>query len=115
MGVSGTGPYITTLSAASTAYLPLDLRARTTSVLLTVSTGSSGTLGIWYTLNDLNQTGVTPTWGLLSTGSAIYSSNVENSNGLQWTFLSPIGGLKMWSTAVTGTTWTLTALQSVLG
>ena len=56
--------------------------------------------------------GPTATWTLLSSGTAIPSSNL--TAGLLYTVLTPIAAVRINSTAqIAGSTFTLKALQSV--
>jgi|SRR6516164_5927937 hypothetical protein len=116
----------TTLSSVGTSpAIILDPVKRTTSVQLTVTSGSCGTFGVQYTLDDPSSFGATgatgaagtATWAALSTSIAIVSSTtLEPVGGLTWTVLSPLGGLRLFSSALGGgVTYTLKALQSVLG
>lgn len=103
---------IATLSSVGTAAIILNPVARTTTVMLSAATfGSTGAVTIEMTLDDPTTTPApTLTWGTLSSGTAMLSSNV--SSALIYTMLSPIGGVRVNSSA-NNTTWTLKALQSV--
>lgn len=100
-----------TLSSVGTATIALNPVAKTTTVMLITGTAAStGAVTVEMTLDDLNQTsGPTVAWGTMSSGAAMLSSNVTN---LVYTVLSPIGGVRVNSTA-NNNTWTLKALQSV--
>lgn len=102
---------VTTLSSVGTAPIYLDPVPRTTSVILTpATTGSTGAVTIEVTLDDPSTTPApTITWGVLSSGSAMLSSNVTS---LFYTVMSPVGGVRINSSA-NNTTWTLKVLQSV--
>lgn len=103
----------TTLSSVGTASIFLNPVARSTTVLLSAGTaGSTGAVTVELTLDDPTVIPApTVTWALLSSGSAMLSSNVTS---LVYTVLSPIGGVRINSTA-NNNTWTLKALQSVSG
>src|SRR3954467_362280 len=104
----------TTLAATagvSTAII-LNPIAKTTTVLLSNSlVGSTGAVTIELTLDDPTIVGgPTTTWGTLSSGVGMTSSNAP----FVYTILSPIGGVRINSTANTTTnTFTLKALQSI--
>lgn len=104
---------IATLSSVGTATLILDPVPRTTSVILSAgTTGSTGAVTVEVTLGDPSATPAqTLTWATLSSGAAMLSSNVTS---LFYTVMSPIGGVRINSTA-NNNTWTLQALQSVTG
>jgi hypothetical protein len=102
--------------AVTPGVLVLDPTKRSTTVLLTTVIGSSNaTVQVEYSLDDPTiPGGPVTTWALLSSATAIASSN---SNGLSWTVLSPIAQVRVNSTSgSTGTTvptFTLKALQSI--
>lgn len=100
-----------TLSSVGTATIVLNPVARSTTVMLSAGTaGSTGAVTIEMSLDDPTiPGGPTTTWGTLSSGAAMLSSNVTN---LVYTVLSPIGMVRINSTA-NNNTWTLKALQSV--
>jgi hypothetical protein len=100
-----------TLSSVGTASIILNPVCRTTTVMLSAGTaGSTGAVTLELSLDDPTiPGGPTATWGLLSSGSAMLSSNVTS---LVYTVLSPIGGVRINSSA-NNNTWTLKALQSV--
>ena len=102
---------VVTLSSVGTAALFLNPVSKSTTVMLSAGTaGSTGAVTIELTLDDPTTTPApTITWGLLSSGSAMLSSNVTS---LLYTVLSPIGGVRINSTA-NNNTWTLKTLQSV--
>ena len=104
---------VTTLSSVGTSTpIILNPNAKSTTVLLSASATSSGNCSIQMTLDDPSTTPApTITWAAVS--SAISSSAVEVVGGVIYTILSPIGGVRILSTAVTTTTLTLKALQSV--
>jgi hypothetical protein len=89
---------------------------KATSVQLTVTTGSSATNFVQYTLDDPTQPGgVTAVWANLS--SAIASSAVDpaGGSGILYSVLTPIGGLRISSSTYTSGTITLKSLQAVTG
>lgn len=100
-----------TLSSVGTAALVLNPVSKSTTVMLSAGTaGSTGAVTIEMSLDDPTiPGGPTATWGTLSSGAAMLSSNVTN---LVYTVLSPIGMVRINSTA-NNNTWTLKALQSV--
>lgn len=106
---------VATLSAsAGTPAIILNPVAKSTTVMLSASTAaSSGAVQIDMTLDDPTLFGgPTVTWAVLSSGAAMLSSNITT---LIYTVLSPIGGVRINSTANnTANTWTLKALQSVI-
>lgn len=101
-----------TLSSAGTATMILNPVAKSTTVLLTATSGSSGGfITVELTLDDPTTTpSPTIAWGSLSSAAAITSSNVTS---LLWTVLSPIGGVRLNSSGVGNASFTLKALQSV--
>ncbi len=105
---------VTTLSSLGTSTpIMLDPVPKSTTIQVTVASGSSGSnIFAQFTLDDPSAPGTTVTWSNLS--SAIVSSNADlNGAGATYTMLSPVGGLRLSSTtAVTGTV-TLKALQAV--
>lgn len=103
---------VTSLSTTGTAAIILNPVPRTTSVVLTVTSGSSGgVITVEATLDDPSTTPApTLTWAPISSGSAMLSSNVT---GYLYTVLSPIGGVRLNSTAIGNATFTLKTLQSV--
>lgn len=105
---------VTSLSSTGTATIVLDPVPRTTSCILTVTSGSSGgVVTVEASLDDFSATPApTATWAPISSGSAMLSSNVT---GYLYTVLSPIGGVRINSTAIGNATFTLKALQSVTG
>jgi hypothetical protein len=107
---------VATLSAsAGTPAIILNPVVKSTTVMLSASTAaSSGAIQIDMTLDDptlIALGGPAVTWAVLSSGAAMLSSNVTT---LVYTVLSPIGGVRINSTANnTSNTWTLKALQSI--
>ena len=104
---------VTTLSSVGTSTpIILNPTAKTTTVMLTVTATSSANLYIQGTLDDPSTTPApTITWAAIS--SNISSSAAEGAVGVMYTIVSPLGGVRLNSTAVTTTTLTLKALQSV--
>ena len=102
-----------TMSSAGTATLVLNPVARATTVQLTATSASSGVSQIEISLDDPTLVGgPTATWSLLSSGTAMQSSNVTAS-GLVYTVLSPVGGVRLNSSVLGVGGLTLKALQSV--
>jgi hypothetical protein len=101
-----------TLSTIGTATIVLNPVARSTTIMLTVP--SSGNTSVEVSLDDPSiPGGPTASWALLSSGAAMYSSNVGTA-GLLYTVLTPIAAVRLNSTAnVAAGTFTLKALQSV--
>src|SRR4051812_19597917 len=106
-------------TGSATGSIILNPVAKTTTVMLSASTGSTtaGTVNVDYSLDDPSIFGgPTATWALLSSAAAITSSQIEITP-LAWTVLSPIAGLRIRSTSgSTGTgpsVYTLKALQSI--
>lgn len=104
---------VTTLSSLGTSTpVMLDPVPKSTTVQITVASGSSGSnIFAQYTLDDPSAPGTTVTWSNLS--SAIVSSNADLGIGATYTMLSPIGGLRLSSTTTVTGTVTLKALQAV--
>ena len=99
----------TTLSSLGvSAAISLDPVPKSTTIQVTVASGSSGSnVFVQYTLDTVGPA----TWASIS--SAIVSSNADGGVGVTYTMLSPIAGLRLSSTtAVTGTI-TLKSLQSI--
>jgi hypothetical protein len=104
---------VTTLSSIGTSgVIVLDPKAKSTTVMLSASASSSANLTIQATLDDPSAVPApTLTWAAIS--SAISSSAAEGV-GVMYTVVSPLGGVRLNSTAVSATTTvTLKALQSV--
>jgi hypothetical protein len=100
------------LSSAGTATIILDPVRSTTSVQVTLSSASSGAFQVEVSLDDPSLVGgPTATWSPLSSGLGMVSSNVVG-NGLLYTVLSPLGGVRINSSSNVGTI-TLKAHQSV--
>jgi hypothetical protein len=107
-----------TLSSAGTSpsVIILNPVLKATTTQLTVTTGSSATNFIQYTLDDPTQPGATtPIWANLS--SAIASSAIDPAGGagIMYSVLTPIGGLRISSSTYTSGTITLKALQAITG
>lgn len=105
---------VTSLSSTGTATIVLNPLAKSTTVVLTSVGGSSATVGqIELSLDDPTIVGgPSLTWALLSSASAIPSSLPV---ALVYTVLSPIGAVRINSSAMVGSsgTFTLKALQSI--
>jgi len=105
-----------TASSGGTGVIALNPVAKSTTVQLTLTSCSSGAVQIEMSLDDPTiVSGPTTTWSLLSSGTAMLSSNIGGSNGgLIYTILSPVGQVRINSTqSATAATMTLKALQSV--
>lgn len=110
-----------TLSSAGTATMIVNPLAKSTTVLLSATNGSSfATVMIEMSLDDPTAPGVTSanmTWALLSSAAAMTSSLINSSvssPGLIYTVLSPINALRINSTLLSSlATFTLKALQSI--
>jgi len=106
----------TTLSSSSgTSTIVLNPVAKSTTVILTLSTtGSSGVVQVDMSLDDPTIFGgPSATSAVLSSGTAMLSSALA-IGGLAYTVLSPIGMVRINSSANNTTnTFTLKALQSV--
>lgn len=103
-------------STGGTATIVLNPVARSTTVMITANSCSSGLAAVEWSLDDPSQYGgPTATWALLSSASAMLSSLLSTA-GLSWTILSPAGGVRIRSTAwdnSSASVMTLKALQSI--
>lgn len=104
------------LSSAGTATIILNPTAKATTVgLVQTTTGSaSSVIQVEMTLDDPTTTPApTMAWFLLSSGTAMTSST---SLSLIYTVTSPIGGVRLNSSAVVASSasFTLKALQSIV-
>ena len=102
-------------SSAGTSVIVLNPAAKSTTVMLSMGTvGSTGAVQVDFSLDDPTiPGGPASTWALLSSAAAMLSSNITAA-GLVWTVLSPIGQVRINSTANnTSNTFTLKALQSI--
>lgn len=104
---------VTSLSSLGTSTpIMLDPVPKSTTIQVTVASGSSGSnIFAQYTLDDPSAPGTTVVWSNLS--SAIVSSNADGGIGATYTMLSPVGGLRLSSTTTVTGTVTLKALQAV--
>ena len=104
------------LSTVGTATIVLNPVSKSTTVLLSASTGSSlSTIQVDFSIDDPSiPGGPTTTWALLSSAASMGSSTITG-NGLVWTVLSPICQVRLNSTAIVASSavFTLKALQSV--
>jgi len=103
----------------------LDPVPKSTTIMLsaTVNGTSNATVQVEYSLDDPSALNApATTWSLLSSATALPSSNIGSAassspNGLSWTVLSPIGQVRVVSTGGSsggvGNVYTLKALQSV--
>ncbi len=110
----------TTLSSAGFSVpIILDPKLKTTTVQLTVASGTtagSSLTFIQFTLDDPTTTPApTISWAPLS--SSVTSSGLDTSagGGLIYTVLSPLGGLRLGSSGTVSGTITLKSLQSITG
>lgn len=101
-----------TLSSAGLATIMLDPVPKSTTVGLSVTSGSStSVVTVEMTLDTPGVPGgAAMTWFTLSSGAAMLSSAVTN---VVYTVLSPIGGVRINSSLNTNTVYTLKALQSI--
>ena len=100
------------LSSAGTATIMLDPVRSTTSLMVTLTSASSGAFQLEASLDDPTVVGSpSATWSQLSSGLAMVSSNVVG-NGLVYTVLSPLAAVRINSSSNVGTI-TLKAHQSV--
>lgn len=101
-------------SSAGTSALTLNPVAKSTTVLLSFTSGSSGFVQIDMSLDDPTiPGGPATTWALLSSGAAMVSSQITGGS-LVYTVLSPIGQVRINSSSNNlANTFTLKALQSV--
>lgn len=105
-----------TLSSVGTATIVLNPVAKSTTVLLSASVGSSlSTIQVDLSLDDPSTTPApTMTWAVLSSAASMGSSLITGV-GLVYTVLSPIGAVRLNSTANAGSSavFTLKTLQSI--
>lgn len=106
-----------TLSSAGTATLALNPVSKSTTLMLTATSCSSGYFTVQYALGDPSALGyVSAKWAPLSSAAAIASSGLSSSP-LSWTVFAPIAQARIyssgWDTAGTGGSMVLKALQSV--
>ncbi len=105
------------LASAGTAALVLNPVPRSTTIILTATSCSSGACQVEFSLNDPNAPGATTSyWALLSSAVSLVSSTKKDTP-LSYTVLSPIAQVRItstaWDTAGTGGSMVLQALQSV--
>jgi len=105
---------VTTLSSLGVS-TPIMLNPvyKTTTIQVTVASAATGTSSfVQFTLDDPTTTPApTISWANLS--STIVSSVADTGGGLIYTVLSPLGGLRLSSTATVTGAITLKALQAV--
>lgn len=104
----------TTLSSLGVSVpIMLDVSSKTTTIQVTVASGSSGSnIFAQFTLDDPSTTPPpSVAWSNLS--SAIVSSQADNGVGAIYTVLSPLGGLRLSSTTAVNGTIILKALGAV--
>lgn len=104
-----------TLSSAGSAVLALNPVAKSTTLVLTVSSCAVATIQIDASVDDPSiPGGPASTWALLSSGAAMVSSNGLFITPLIYTVLTPIGQVRLVSTTnAAPAVFTLKALQSV--
>jgi len=105
---------VTTLSSVgvSTA-ITLNPVAKATTLLLTLSSSAASVVDIQASLDDPSTTPApTVTWAIISSAAAMSGATVFDAGGAVYTVVTPIGGVRIHSTAAAGT-YTLKALQSV--
>ena len=100
----------TSTSAITSTGVMLDPTARVTNVFLT-GPSTTADVCLQVTLQTAMSTGTT-IWTDASTTHLSYSAGNE---GVTYTFLSPIAGLRLASTALTSGTVTMKVLQSIIG
>jgi hypothetical protein len=101
-----------TLSSVGTATINLNPVARTTTLMISLTSASTGTVTLEASLDDPTIAGgPTATWAAISSGAAMASS-VVFTTGLVYTLLTPIAAVRLNSTATNGPI-NLKALQSV--
>jgi len=102
-----------TLSSAGTATMVLNTQAKSTTVQLSVTSASSGNSQIEVSLDDPSiPGGPSTTWSLLSSATAIDSSNIFTT-ALLYTVLSPIAQVRIKSSTMGVGPVILKALQSI--
>lgn len=97
-------------SIGVTAGVFVDPTARVTNVFLTGPT-TTADVTLQVTLDTVGSTGTT-VWADASTTHLVYSAGNE---GVTYTFLSPIAGLRMGSSVLSSGTVTMKVLQSIIG
>jgi hypothetical protein len=106
---------VVTLSSVGTAAIILNPVMKSTTVVISAANGSSNSVvTVELTLDDPTiPGGPALTWGTLSSGAAMTLSSTTTPN-LVYTVLSPIGGVRINSTANSSlAVYTLKALQSI--
>jgi hypothetical protein len=102
-----------TLSSIGTATINLNPVARTTTLMISLTSASTGAVTLEASLDDPTIAGgPTATWAMISSGAAMASSSVFTNGGLVYTLLTPIAAVRLNSTATNGAI-NLKALQSV--
>lgn len=107
---------VTTLSSAGLS-TPIILNpvAKSTTLMLTVSSCAVATVQLEGTLDDPSTTPApTVTWAVISSGVAMASSTTLYAVGVVYTILTPLGGVRIQSSVnAAPAVFTLKALQSV--
>jgi hypothetical protein len=106
------GTRTVTLSSVGTSAMVLDPNAKSTTLILTISSSAVGACNVDISLDDPSTTPApTLTWAVASSGANMTSSVVFDT-GLIYTILSPVGGARIRSSVIANVI-TLKALQSV--
>ena len=101
-----------TLSSVGTATIVLNPVAKSTTLMITLTSASTGAVTLEASLDDPTiPGGPTATWAAISSGTAMASSLVALT-GLVYTVVTPIAAARLNSTATNGPIQ-LKALQSV--
>lgn len=105
---------VTSLSSTGqSAAIVLNPVAKSTTVMLTLSSSAASAVDIQGSLDDPTILGgPTTTWGTISSAAAMSGATLFDARGYTITVLSPLGGVRINSTSAAGT-YTLKALQSV--
>jgi len=104
----------TTLSSAGTSTpIALNPVSKATTLILSVSSNSTGYVQVDGSLDDPSiPGGPTTTWACISSGAAM-SSSLVFTTPLVYTILSPLAQVRISSSGVNTATITLKSLQSV--
>jgi hypothetical protein len=105
---------VTTLSSVGqSAAINLNPTAKQTTLILTLSSSAASVVDIQASLDDPSTTPApTVTWATISSATAMSGATLFDGRGYTLTIVSPLGGVRINSTASAGT-YTLKALQSV--
>lgn len=109
-------PFAATQTISSVGVTPgimLDPTARVTSVLInTPSTTGDITLQMTLDVAAAQSSGFTPVWSNVSSIHLAYSAGNE---GVAYTFLSPVAGLRLASSTLSSGGSTMKVLQEIIG